>query len=224
METALIDTKQIEIEVSNISQQAMAMTVTDIVSYQEAGRVLLAFDKMKKNIVVYFKPLKDAADKAHKAICDREKEELAKLSPGLNYLNKAMTVYNLAEATKRREEEERLRQIAVKAEEEERLQAAIQAEKEGEPEVAEAILSESVYVPPPIVETQAPKISGLTMQTIWRWRVTNFNLIPKEYLKSIVDDDKVDGAVKSLESKTKITGIEVYPEQSMRKVRGRASG
>jgi hypothetical protein len=217
-EIAIIDTKQIEIEVSNISQQAMAMTVTDIVSYQEAGRVLLAFDKMKKNIVAYFKDLKKAADEAHKTICDREKEELAKLSPGLNYLNKAMTVYTLAETAKRREEEERLRQIAVKAEEEERLQAAIQAEKEGDKEVAEAILSESVYVHPPIVETQAPKIDGLAMAITWRWRITNEALIPRSYL--MPDEVRINGVVRSLKSDCNIPGIEVYPEQSMRKVRG----
>jgi len=213
METALIDTKQLEIEVSNISQQAMAMTVTDIVSYQEAGRVLLAFKEMDKNIKTYFKPLKDAADKAHKAICDREKEELAKLSPGLNYLNKAMTAYNIEAGRKRREEEERLRQIAVKAEEEERLQAAIQAEKEGEPEVAEAILSESVYVPPPIVETQAPKIAGLTMRDNWKFLIIDEKLIPREYL--MPDEIKIGKVVRALKEKTAIAGIKAYSDKNI---------
>jgi len=217
-EIAVIDTKQLEIEVSNISQQAMAMTVTDIVSYQEAGRVLLAFKEMDKNIKKYFKDLKETAYIAWKAVCNRENEELAKLSPGLNYLNKAMTSYKMEEDRKRRAEEERLRKEAVKREEEERLDAAIQAEKEGEPEVAEAILSESVYVPPPIVETQAPKINGLATVTTWKWRITNEALIPRSYL--MPDEVRINGVVKSLKSDCNIPGIEVYPEQSMKKVRG----
>lgn len=219
METELIDTKELEAAVSNISTQAMTMTVTDMASYQSAGQVLLAFKDMEKNIKVYFKPLKDSAHKTWKAVCDRENEELAKLSPGTNHLNKVMTAYKIEEDRKRREEEEKLRQEALKAEEEKRLRDALQAEQEGNKEEAEAILETPVFVPPPIVETQAPKIDGLGIQTVWQWKITNEALIPRTYLK--VDEIKINGIVRALKDKTNISGIEVYPEQSIRRVRGK---
>lgn len=214
-----IDTKEIEVAVSNISTQAMSMTVTDMVSYQSAGQVLLAFKDMEKNIKTYFKPLKDSAHKSWKAICDRENEELAKLSPGVTHLNKTMTAYNIEETNKQRVEEERLRQEAMKAEEERRIQEALQAEKEGKKEEADIILETPVFVPPPIVETQAPKIDGLGVQTIWKWQITNEALIPRQYLQ--VNEIAVNGTVRSLKNKTEIPGIQVFAEQSMRKVRGK---
>lgn len=214
----LIDTKEIEVAVSNISTQAMAMTVTDMASYQSAGQVLLAFKDMEKNIKVYFKPLKDSAHKTWKSICDRENEELAKLSPGVTHLNKTMIAYKIEEDRKHREEEEILRQAAMNAEEERRLADALHAEKEGKKAEAELILETPIFVPPPIVETQAPKIDGLGVQTIWKWRITNEALIPRQYMQ--VDEVKINGVVRSLKDKTDIPGIIVYSEQSMKKVRG----
>lgn len=219
METALIDTKEIEQGISKISQDAMVMTVTDMNSYKQAGMVLLAFKEMDQSIKSYFKTLKESAHKAWKAICERENEELAKLVPGMNHLNKVMIVYKIEEDRKRREEEERLRQEALRAEEERRLQDALQAEQEGNQDEAETILETPIYVPPPIVETQAPKIDGLGMQTTWGWKITNEALIPRVYLK--IDEIKINGIVRALKDKTNIAGIEVYPEQSIRRVRGK---
>lgn len=219
METALIDTKDIEQGISKISQDAISMTVTDMNSYKQAGMVLLAFNEMDKSIKAYFKPLKESARKAWKTVCERENEELARLAPGMSHLNQAMTAYKIEEDRKRREEEERLRREALKAEEERRLQDALQAEQEGNEEEAEAIIETPVYIPPPIIETQAPKIDGLGMQTIWQWKITNETLIPRTYLK--VDEIKINGIVRALKDKTNISGIEVYPEQSIRRVRGK---
>jgi len=215
----VIDTKEIELQITTVSTQAMSMTVTDMTSYQSAGQVLLAFKDMEKHIKDKFEKPKKETYQAWKGICNWENEELAKLSPGVAHLNKTMATYKIAEDAKRGEQEEILRQEAIKAEEERRLQEALQAEKEGKKEEAEIILETPIFVPPPILETQAPKINGLGMQTNWKFRIININIIPREYL--MPDEVKIGGVVRALKQNCKILGIEPYPEQSMKKVRAK---
>lgn len=209
--------KEVEQEITSVQTVATSLAIINNESYTEAGRLLTTIKKVEKTIKEYFKPLKDNAHRAWKAICDRENEEIDKLLPSRLYLDKQMTSYNLEQERIRRVTEERLRQEAVKREEEERLQAALQAEKEGNKAEAEAILSEPVFVPPPIVPKETPKVNGLTMVTDWKWKLADINLVPRQYL--ITNDTAINAVVKSLKDKCNIPGIEIYPHSSMRGVR-----
>jgi len=212
-----LEVKEIEQEIVAVESIATALQVTDNTSYLQAGDILTGFKGLEKKIKEYFKPLKESAHKAWKVVCDRENQEIEKLQPGLKYLNLQMTTWNITQERIRKEKEEILRQEALKQEEEERLQAALQAEKEGNKAEAEAILEEPVFIPTPIVQKEVPKSEGLTMTTTWKWRIFKEILIPREYL--CVDEIKINGVVRALKDKTNINGIEVYPEQSMRRVR-----
>ncbi|MBT9167557.1 MAG: hypothetical protein DDT22_00942 [candidate division WS2 bacterium] len=208
---------EIEQDVVAIQDVAINIIIVDNDSYVQAGEIFSAIKELQKKIKKYFKPLKENAHKSWKQICDRENEELEKLTLAIEHLNAEMVKWNIAQEKIRRLEEERLRQEALQAEEERKLAEALQAEKEGDKEVAEAILGESVFVPLPVVEKSVPKIAGQTMTTNWRWRIKDERLIPREYLK--VDDTKINGVVRALKGNTRIAGIEVYPENSMRGVR-----
>lgn len=72
-----------------------------------AGRAL------KDKITEWFKPLKAAAQAAHKALCDKEKAELDPVSEGINIYNTKITEYQLAEQ-KRIEEENRKAEEAAR--------------------------------------------------------------------------------------------------------------
>lgn len=215
--TALEKREKIEKGITTVQSEVADIIITDSATYSQAGALLVGIKAIKKTIEDYFKPLKEAAHKSWKQICDREKQELEKLTPAMEGLNKKMTVYNIAEEKIRKAEEDRLRQEALKAEEERRLAEALQAEKEGQKEEAEAILSDPVFVPPPIVEKTVPKQAGLTMTTTWKWRLKDINLVPRQYLQ--VNETAVNGVVRGLKDKCNIAGIEVYPENSMRGVR-----
>jgi len=204
-------------EITTIHTAAASIIVKDNASYAYAGDMLVAIKKVKKNIEEYFRPLKAAAYAAWKQICNRETEEIEKLTPAINHLNSQMTAYNIEQEKIRKAEEERLRREAQKAEEEARLQAAIEAEKTGQKEEAEAILAEPVFVPPPIVEKTVPKQAGLAMTTTWEAKIINEKLIPREYL--IPDMVKINQVVRALKDKTNIPGIMAIPRNSMRGVR-----
>jgi len=204
-------------DITTVETMAASIIVTSNEVYSQAGEMLITVKKVKKTIEEYFKPLKTAAYTSWKQICTRENEELEKLTPAINHLNKQMTAWNIEQEKIRKAEEERLRQEAFKAEEERRLVEALQAEKEGNKEEAIAIIEEPVFVPPVIVEKKVPKITGQTLTTTWKWRIKNEKLIPREYL--MTDDVMINATVRAQGNKTNIPGIEVYPVSAMRGVR-----
>ena len=217
MET--IETKEIEKELIKVEINAIALQVTDNETYAQAGTLLIGYKELGKTIKDYFKPLKENTHKAWKVVCDREKEELDKLQPGIQHLNKQMVTYNIEQEQIRKAEEDRLRDEAEKAERERRLGLALKAVEAGEEEEAKAILEEPGFIPPPIVEKTVPKQAGLAMVTIYKWRLVDINKVPKPYLQLRVNEVAVNQTVKALKAQTNIPGIEVYSEQSMRGVR-----
>jgi hypothetical protein len=209
--------KKIANEITKVHIVATSIIVKDNDSYAYAGDMLVTIKKVKKNIEEYFRPLKAAAHAAWKQICNRENEEIEKLTPALKHLDMQMTAYNIEQEKIRKAEEERLRREAEKAEQEARLQAAIEAEKAGQKEEAEAILEEPVFVPPPIVDKTVPKQAGLAMTTNWEAKIIDEHLIPRQYL--MPDMVKINQVVRALKDKTNIPGIMAIPRNSMRGVR-----
>lgn len=209
---------EIQQEILTVGHDATALVVTDNQTYLQAGELLTGIKSIEKRVKEYFKPLKESAHKAWRGLCERENEEIIKLTPAINHLNKQMTAYNIEQERIRKAEEERLRKEAEKAEEERRLQEALQAEKEGRKEEAEAVLNEPIYVPPPIVPKAVPKVGGQTMVDNWVWRVTDINKVPRQYLT--INETAVNQVVRGLKGNANITGIEIYNEPKMRSVRG----
>ncbi len=210
--------EEIRKEVETFNQQALSMQIVDAESYTQAAQLWTSGKSMIKVIEGFFKPLKQAQDKAKQAILDKEKEEIEKVKPGLDYINKIQSRWNIEQEAIRKAEEDRLRAEARKKEEEDRLAAALEAEAEGETkEVVEEILDTPSFTPPPIVEKSVPKVAGQTMTTTWRWRLTNINLVPRQFL--IVNEVALNAHVKNLKDRSNVPGVEVYPEQSMRSVR-----
>jgi tetratricopeptide (TPR) repeat protein len=212
-----IEVKKIEQEIELSQQQALALVIKDNESYVKAAELLTAHKNLKKQIENYFKPIKEAAHLAWKKICSRENEELEKLQPAIQYLSSAMVKYNQEQEAARKAEEERLRVEAQKAEAERRLQAAIELEKVGQHAEAEAVLIEPVFMPPPIIKKTVPKIEGQAITTVWRWRLKDINLVPRQYLQ--VNETAINAIARSLKGNANVPGIEFYPEQTVRGVR-----
>lgn len=204
-------------KVTIMQSEVFEIQITNPETYRRAGDLLVALKDMDKAIRNYFRPLKESAHKAWQSICKRETEELSKIKKPISYLNEQMTLYNIAEEKKRQEELIRITAELQKQEEARRLELAEQLEKAGNTEEAEAILTEDIFIPKPMVEKTTPKINGLTLTTTWKWRVIDANIIPREYLK--IDEAKINSVVKALKDNANIPGIEVYPEQTMRGVR-----
>lgn len=225
MESAVVE-QEIEKGVVTVEADALAVKVVDEQTYLQAGEILTGIKGVEKKIKEYFKPLKEQAHKAWKGICDRENQELDKLKPAAAHLNRQMVAYHEEEERKRKEEERRLKEEARKREEEERLAAAIEAEKEGDKEIADAILDEPVHIPAPVMAPVAPKVAGLAVKTTWKAHVTSFSLLLKAVAEGKapamcleVNQSFLDAQARAGKGTITFPGVEMREEKSMGGVR-----
>lgn len=131
-------------EVASLAETVMALRVTDATSYKAASDVLLQAKDMQKRIVAYFKPLKESAFAAHKAVTAKEGSELAKIAPVEAHLKKQIGDYAAEQERLRKIEQARL--DAIRAAEQAKLaearrqeQARLDAEQRAEQARLDAI-------------------------------------------------------------------------------------
>lgn len=226
MATEVVVERQLETEIVTINQEAQAIAVVDAMTYEQAAVYWKGVNDLAKKIKAYFEPLKESAHQAHKMICDREKEELMKLKPTLDYLNEEMTRWRAEEEKRKAEEEARLREVARKAEEEARLAAAVQAEAEGSPELAAKILEEPLQVATPTMPSKIPKVSGVGMATSWKAEVYDLMALVKAvaegqapHLCLLANQSFLDSMARQSKGVITYPGVRIITNKSMRGVR-----
>ena len=127
-------------------------------------------------------------------------------------LVKAMQVWQMEQERIRREEEARIREQLRKEEEDRMLEMALRAEKEGNSQIADQIISAPVFAPNIIVPSNVPKVEGISSRDVWKARVVNFLIVPREYL--IVDEAKLGQIARAMKGEIRIPGVEFYCEKS----------
>jgi hypothetical protein len=163
-------TTEVETKALAIPEKARLIVVSDNDSMTMADNTKAAIKDMIKEIDSVFKPMADKAFQAHRAITGKWKAVVQPLKDADEYLTGQVKGYLRKLEEIRQAEERRLREEARKAEEERRLQEALLAEQEGNEEEAQAILEEEIYVPPPVVKVEAPKVDNRKYRTIPRCR------------------------------------------------------
>lgn len=206
--------------------RARLLTVRTFLDREDAahlGRQIAAADKWFEDFI---KPMKQKAAEAHKTICTQENAVRQPFEQAKRYLSQQIGGFDAQVERERLQEEARLqREAEIEAEaeakrlaDEQAILDAIELEEAGDIKGAAAVLSNpvprQVYVAPVIVPRQVPKTVGVSGSQIWKFRITNASLIPREYL---VPDEKVLGQIaRALKSKTNIPGIEAYCEDGAR--------
>lgn len=213
----------------SLKDQATAIKVTNVTTYTSAGELGKSIKELRTRIVEYFKPLKEAAHQAHKAITTREAEELRPVDEALNILRLAMNKFNEEQERLRREEEARLRKIEEEKAEKERqrlLNQAVKAEEKGKDDKAEELLdrAENVYVAP---VTVAPTVAN-TIRTdagnITQAKEINVTVVDvKAFLAQMLNfnGNALAGIVEikpgPLKAFVKANGLDNYPGLSIKK-------
>ena len=75
---------------------------------------------------------------------------------------------------------------------------------------AESIQIKAAQVVAPKVAAYIPPIVGQSTKTIWRARVVDASLVPRDYL--VVDESLLANYAKAMKDKAKVPGVEFYPE------------
>lgn len=167
METATMiditpEIEEIDRQALTIPNQARLVRVVDNGTMQLADNTVNAINDFIKKVDEHYKPMADAAFKTHRSITARWKEVKQPLEDAKAHLVNQVKAYQRKVEEERQAEERRLAEIARKEAEERRLAEALQAEAEGNTEEAQAILEEEMFVPPPVVKVDVPKVDGRT--------------------------------------------------------------
>jgi len=179
----------------DIYQQARAVKVRDKETYDSAGALALCIKDMTKQVMDYWRPVKEKAFAAHKEICNRETELLKPLKDAAGLIDTQRRAW-LAEQERIRQEAERKARIAAEEaarKERERLEAqALAALDKGKEAKAEALIEraaevvpEPVFVAPPVEKNVRRDISVTVTDLRSLCAAIGAGLVPTSVIKEL---------------------------------------
>ena len=199
---------------------ARSLTIVNDEQNQKAAEFLKEIKKRSKEIADYWKGPKAAAQAAHKAVVDREKQMLAPLSEAEKIIKGNMVKYQQAVEKARMEAEAEARK--KQQEERDRLLAeAAQAELEGrETEAAVGVaMAEMVEdMQAPDVGMNAAKVEGVGVRKSWKARIVDASQVPA-YVNGMeirkIDLSALGQLARLSKGTASVPGIEFYEESNI---------
>ena len=166
-------------EVTNIEFQAGAITIDTEDDYKEAAQFGRLLKQRTSEVKEFWKPIKEAAHKAHAEICAREKAMLQPLSNAEKILKQTMSSYIAEQERIRREAEEAARR-AAQAEADRKLQEAIALEAQGKSDAADAAVEEAEIMDQMsnVVSVAAEKAEGVSTKKDWEIESIDSSKVP----------------------------------------------
>lgn len=198
--------------VDELEEYVRDYTVTTVDEY-EAGaedlkRVKAAQQKLEDARTSITSPM-NAALKAVNNFFRKPTERLAIIE---TTVKRELAKFATAQEERQREEQRQADEAARK--ERQRLEAQAQrAAGSGKVEKAAALEHRAATVVAPVVNRAPPKVTGVRMTEVWKFEVTDPNLVPREYLS--VDESKIRKVVSALKAGANIPGVRVYPDKQV---------
>ena len=173
--------KTLSKQVTEIEFQASAITIASEEDYQNAAGFGRMLKQRTSDVKEFWKPMKDAAHKAHAEICSKEKAMLQPLTNAEKILKNTMGAYVAEQDRKRREAEEAARR-AAQEEVDRKMQEAIDLDAAGDAAGAEMAMMEA-EVMDDMSESVAvagakPKADGASASMDWEIVDIDTNLVP----------------------------------------------
>jgi hypothetical protein len=204
-----------------IVNEAKALKITTAEENEKAAEFCKTLKAFQAEIEASYRPIVDAANKAHKAACAELKSQLAPFEEGEKYLKAAMLSWSSAEreriAKTRREAEEKARKEAEEA----ALAEAEYLEATGDKAGAEAVISAPLAVAAVHVETVA-KAEGTSIRETYKARVVNIKALCLAIAQGAVPAEYVEPNMAALNSLARmakqslaVPGVEAYADYSM---------
>ncbi len=182
-------------QVTEIEFQAGAITIDTDDDYQRAAEFGRMLKRRTIDVKEFWKPMKEAAHKAHAEICGKEKSMLQPLAKAERILKQTMGAYVAEQERKRREAEEAARK-AAQEEAERKIAEAIELEEKGDTAAAEAAVEEAEIMDSAAsmvsVAAEKPKAIGVTDKKDWEIVAIDSDKVPTSFMG--VDIRPVDTA------------------------------
>lgn len=217
-EVALVQSKS-----SSLAAQAAEIQVVDPDTQVLAADMLVTVAQMQTEIERTFEPMKQAAFRAHRVICDQETSlkgplkaaEIVLKAQIANYVTEQNRLAREQDEANREAERERAEREAAAATVDQAIDQAIDLEARGDTRAAEAVLANPAPAPvryqaPAPTQANVAATKGVSTRTSWNYRITDFNLIPREYL--LVNESAIRNAGKNTQGRIRIAGVEFFEE------------
>lgn len=194
--------------------------VTDAMEYARVGERLKDVAQLRKTIEAFFDLPVSWAYRLHSLLCARRAEVLAPLTTYESTAKVNRLALERADAARRQEEEQRLRELARQQEQERLAREASFLEETGEPELAAQVLEQAVATPAPVivVASTLPQTKGVSSRENWKWRPAGgdtraararaVNMVPRQFLD--LNDRALTAHAKAHGNTIKVPGIEFY--------------
>ena len=228
--SAIKAVEEVEQRALTLPEKATHIQIMDAETFKEAAEFTLTLRTIKKEIDNTFDPIVKKAHEAHKEAVAQKKKVLEPVEQAQKIIDGKIGEFHAEQERLRRAEEERLRKEAEeqarKEEEERRLEEASRLEQEGNSEMAEALL-EAPLAPPvvviPKIETQAPKVDGLSVTKIYKGEVVNLAQLIQAVAQGRapiglleVNQTALNGMARALKEAFSVPGCRVVVESSVR--------
>ena len=212
--TAVEVSSEIQTKVSGIerwSQEVAIVTVQDRINAIEHLRMAKTW---RKKVADWFKPSKDAANKAHKAITAQEKSLTDPIDMAERSVKAKINAWDQNQERIRQEEQRKLQAAADEKARKERLRLEAQAAKLKTPELkAERLEMADEVVAPVVTVAPVEKVSGTAKSKIWKARVVDVSMVPREWMT--VNESALNAFARSTKGVVPVAGVEFYAESNL---------
>lgn len=186
-----------------MTEQADALVIDSESTYRAASSFLLAVKDLQKEVLDFFKPLKAAAQDAHRKLCAAEKD---KAEPLINVERKVkirMLEYETEQRRQKAEQERKLREEARRIEEDARLKEAARLEAEGRQKEAERLIEAPIFTPPVTVAPPTPKVQGVSYRETWSAEVVDLRALCRAVADGSVPTEYVTANMTALNARAR---------------------
>jgi hypothetical protein len=192
--------------------RAESMSVTTADEYQAAADEVMAIKSKWKEIEDARKALKQPVDEAAKRIQSFFKPPLDFLARAENIIKRKMVSWKSEQDRIAREEQRKAEEKARK--ERERLEReAAKAAAAGREERAEVLRERAEVVVSAPVAPVAPKVSGISERSVWKFEIVDAAKIPREFL--MPNEKRIGEYVRAMKSDATIPGVRIFEETSL---------
>ena len=193
-------------DVDTILAEMEGVDITTNEQFEETGAFVQGIKSKQKEVKDHYEDKRAQTYEKYKAVTTEISSYIDPLTKAERIVKKKLGDYRTEVERKRRVEEAEKLAIAETEAEERQL---VEAEELGD----DSILDEPLIVAPPVLETEVPKMKGISFTTVWKFALENINDLPRQYM--ILDVKKIQGVVDALKEATIIPGIRVFSEQQV---------
>lgn len=198
--------------------RARKIVITTKEQYQIAVSELKLVKQQGEEKELERKSFTDPLNKVIKMIMDVYRPASEFYLEAERIIKRAMITYTDEQEKIRLELERKYQEEAKRAEDKRKKELEEQAqrwEEKGNVEKAEEKrqMAEEVFVPAPVVPTLFVKASNESFREIWKFRIVDESIIPREFL--IVDEKLLGATARNTKGKFKIPGVEFYSEKTV---------